>query len=450
MQARNCTWRSTGFWLGLVLTSLAALSSHASAQSLREAVEQATTTNPEVLVTTNRRLAADQGLKQANAGYLPRVDLTAGVGPERLNSLDSRAAGLSDTTINRRDAALTLSQMLFDGFAVKSEVARQQARIDSAAYGVATTAEDIALRVIGAYLEVLRRQETVAAAIDNLNIHQRIHEQIRMRSESGVGRRADFDQAEGRLAFANANLRMEQGSLRDAQVAYLRVVGTSPRMLQKPASPAHSLPSSENLALETALANHPAIKSAEADVAGTDAQLNSARAALSPRLDLELGANSGRDAVHGRTDDVTLMLRVRYNLSRGGADQARINEAYFQLEEAREILGRTRRQVAESISLAFNAHLTSRDRLASLKRYVEAADATREAYAKQFSIGQRTLLDLLNSENEFFSARIEYLAGVYLELGSMFRVFAGMGLLLDTLEIAPPAEAAGPSRKVQR
>lgn len=442
--------RNNRLWPVLVTWLAVALPSHAFGQTLRDAVEQALATNPDVLITTNRRLAADQGLKQANAGYLPRVDLVAGIGPERLNSLDSRAAGLSDTTINRRDAAVTLSQMLFDGFAVKGEVARQQARIDSAAYGVATTAEDIALRVVAAYLEVLRRQETVAAAFDNLNIHQRVHDQIRLRSESGVGRRADFDQAEGRLAFSKANLRTEQGNLRDAEVAYLRVVGMPPRTLQKPSSPTTALPSTESLALETALANHPAIKSAEADVAGTSAQLSAARAALSPRLDLEIGANSGRDAVRGRTDGVTAMLRLRYNLSRGGADQARINEAYFQREQAREILDRTRRQVAESVSLAFNAHRTSRDRLAALTRYVEAADATREAYAKQFSIGQRTLLDLLNSENEFFSARIEYLAGVYLELGSMFRVFAGMGLLLDTLKIALPAEAAGASREIQR
>src|SRR5207253_8373947 len=105
-RARNCRWSSTRFWLALVSTSLAALSSQVSAQSLREAVEQATQTDPEVLLTTNRRLAADQGLKQANAGYLPRVDLTAGIGPERLNTLDSRAAGMSDKTINRHDAAL--------------------------------------------------------------------------------------------------------------------------------------------------------------------------------------------------------------------------------------------------------------------------------------------------------------------------------------------------------
>jgi len=426
----------------LAVASLAIISSPlAFAEILKQAVEQAIRSTPEVLAASKHRLAADEGLKQAQGGYWPRIDVNAGIGKERLDDADARALGLRDTTLNRRDAAVTLSQMLFDGFAVKSEVARQRARIDSSAYGVAATAEDIAMRVVGVYLDVLRRQETVAAAIDNLRAHQRIYDQIKVRSDSGVGRRADLEQAEGRLALAKANLRTEQSNLKDAEVAYRRLVGMHPGMLIKPGSPAKELPASESVALEIGRANHPTIKSAEADVVQAAAQMDSARAALWPRLDLELAANHGQDIIHGRSDDVTATVRLRYNLSRGGADQARINEARFQVEETREVLNRTHRQVEENLSLAFNAYITARDRLVALTQYVEASGATREAYAKQFSIGQRTLLDLLNSENEYFNARIDLLTGQYLELASHFRVFAGMGLLLDTLGIAAPVEA---------
>jgi len=128
------------------------------AQTLKEAVEQAVQTNPEVLVTTDRRLAADEGVKQARGGYWPRVDLLSGAGRERLNDINSRLLGLSDTTATRRESSIVLSQMLFDGFGVKSEVARRRALVDSSAYDVAATAEDLALRVVGVYLDVLRRQ----------------------------------------------------------------------------------------------------------------------------------------------------------------------------------------------------------------------------------------------------------------------------------------------------
>jgi adhesin transport system outer membrane protein len=200
-----------------------------------------------------------------------------------------------------------------------------------------------------------------------------------------------------------------------------------------------------------ALSNHPALKSAEADVTAANAQHAAAQAALSPRLDLELGANRDRDRIQGRVDERTAMLRLRYNLWRGGSDQARIEETRFQLYEATDMLNRTRRQVEESLSLAFNATLTAHDRVVTLRQYVESSSATRAAYAKQFGIGQRTLLDLLNAENEYFSARLAYLFEQYLELASMFRVFAGMGQLLSTLQVSLPVtgdsqfEAVGPS-----
>src|SRR5258706_14225753 len=99
--------------------------------------------------------------------------------------------------------------MLCDGFAVSSEVSRQRARVESSAYDVASAAEGTALRAIGAYLEVLRRQETVAAAQDNLDSHRRIHDMIRQHADAGVGRPADVTQAQILLSSAQYNLSPE-------------------------------------------------------------------------------------------------------------------------------------------------------------------------------------------------------------------------------------------------
>ena len=438
--------RNNKFWPMLALVWLAAAEvPYVDAQTLKEAVEQAVQTNPEVLVTTDRRLAADEGVKQARGGYWPKVDLLSGTGRERLDDINARLLGLSDTTSTRRESSVVLSQMVFDGFGVKSEVARRRALVDSSAYDVAATAEDLALRVVGVYLDVLRRQETVAAAVDSLEAHQRIYDHIKLRSESGVGQRADLDQAEGRLALAKVNLRSEQSNLKDATTTYLRLVGAAPRSLLKPASLEQDLPRSENLALDTALANNPTIKSAQADVAAAEAQLGVAEAALWPRLDLEFAANHSSDIVQGPSNDMTVMLRVRYNLSRGGADSAGVRAARHQVHEANEVLNRTHRQIEESLSIALNAYITTRDRLVSLRQYVESSDSTRAAYAKQFSIGQRTLLDLLNAENEYFNARLSFLSGQYTELASVFGVFAGMGQLLAALQIALPPEGGAPS-----
>ncbi|WP_427306301.1 TolC family outer membrane protein [Cupriavidus sp. H39] len=422
-------------WTAMVLPQ------HAAAQALPQAVEQAVRSNPEVLAAGSRRLAADEGLKQARAGYLPRVDVSGASGRVRLDSQSSRVMGLSDSSYARHAADVTITQMLFDGFAVSSDVERQGARIDGAAYRVGATAEDIALRTVGVYVEVLRRQETVAIGVANLEAHQHIYDQIRLGADNGVLRRADLFQAESRLALAQANLRAEQGALQDAVAAFLRVVGATPQRLSRPDSLATMLPASEREAQQVASASHPALGAGQSDIAEAEAARELARSALWPKLDLEVGAGRDRDRVLGTTDERRVMLRLRYNLFRGNADKARINEAGFQIQEAEQNLERLRRQVQESVSLAYNAYRTAQERLASLQQYVQASDATRVSYGRQFRIGQRSLLDLLNAENEYFSARTAYVTGQYTELASQYRILAGMGLLLPTLNVAPPGEA---------
>ncbi|MEC3767129.1 TolC family outer membrane protein [Cupriavidus sp. SS-3] len=435
-------------WLALAL----ALPRHAGGQALPQAVDLAVHSNPEVLAAGSRRLAADEGLKQARAGYLPRIDIGGATGRVRLDSQSSRVAGMSDASYGRHAADVTITQMLFDGFGVSSDVERQGARIDGAAYRVGASAEDIALRTVGVYVEVLRRQETVAIGIANLEAHQHIHDQIRLGADNGVLRRADLYQAESRLALAKASLRAEQGALQDAEAAFVRVVGTTPQRLSRPESLAAVLPATEREAQQVAGASHPALGAGQADIAEAEAARALARSALWPRLELEVGGARDRDRVLGTTDERRVMLRVRYNVFRGNADKARISEAGFQIQEAEQNLERLRRQVQENVSLAYNANRTAQDRLVSLQQYVQASDATRLSYGRQFRIGQRSLLDLLNAENEYFSARTAFVTGQYTELASQYRILAGMGLLLATLNVAPPGEALaqGGTRTGQR
>ena len=136
------------------------------------------------------------------------------------------------------------------------------------------------------------------------------------------------------------------------------------------------------------------------------------------------------------------MLRMRYNLFKGGSDMARVNETNHLTNEAREVANRTRRQVDESARLSWNAYYSANERLPSLQEHATMSAATRDSYAKQFNLGQRTLLDLLDSENESFTAQSNFINASYLESFSRFRVLADMGQLLNYLGVQPPAEAA--------
>lgn len=410
------------------------------AQSLKEAVEQTIKTNPEVLITTSRRLSADQDVKQARGGYFPKIDANLGYGRERSENSNT---GFQKIWLTRREAGLSLTQMLFDGFGVKSEVERQQARSDAAAHRVFATSDDIGLRAVEAYLEVLRHRELFALAQKNLEAHERTNDQIKLRAGAGVGRKADQDQTEGRLALAKANLRAEQSNLRDAEISFIKVVGQPPKEITKPESPEQAMPKTDKEAMDKAYEGHPQLKAAMVDVEQAIAQHNAAKSLLWPRLDLEVGATNNHDVagVQGVNGSLSAMLRLRYNLFHGGSDQAQVDSRGYQIQEAKSIADRTRRQVEENMNLSWNAFLTAHERLPALKQHVDSTELSRDAYEKQFAVGQRTLLDLLDSENELFTARNDYVNGLYTELFGMYRVLNGMGTLLSTLQVTLPPEA---------
>ncbi|MGV3653645.1 MAG: TolC family outer membrane protein [Noviherbaspirillum sp.] len=418
-------------------------------QSLKAAVERTLESNPDILIDASRRLSLDQALKGARAAYLPRADLALGGGREWSDNATTRALGLpGDRALNRTEASLTLTQMLFDGFAAKSEVERNQARVDSAASRLAGTSEQVALQAVEAYLEVLRHRDLVELTRENSGIHQRTFDQIKIRSDSGVGRRADLDQINARLGLARANLAAAEANLRDAEINFQRIVGTAPSSLAMPQAPAPAaLPQSADEAIRMALESHPVLKSAEADVEAANAQVRAAKSTLYPRFDLQVGATRNRniDGLEGSSNDQFAMVRMRYNLFNGGADTARINETVQLTSEAREIMERTRRQVAQSTRLSWNALTSVQERLPALRQHAESSAATRDAYTKQFSIGQRTLLDMLDAENETFTAASNYISGQYLETFARYRVLADLGRLLATLGVAPRPESLSAS-----
>ena len=416
----------------------------AAAETLKEVITFAIETNPQVVSSAKRRDAADFAIDAARGGYFPRADFIWGKGRERSQNPTTIAVRPDDSwvSLNRKQEGLIINQMLFDGFGVKGEVDRRRAISESTAHRVYGTAEEIALQAIEAYLDVLKNRELVSFAKENLAAHQKTYDQVKLRADKGVGRRADLDQIDARLALAISNLAAAESNLRDSEIAYLKVVGKPPVNLTMPAVP-QNIPRSVDEAVRIGQENHPVLKSALSDVDAAQAQREVARSFLAPRVELEASYSNNRniDGLEGPNRDRMLMLWLKWNAFRGGFDYYRLQETGVQINEATEIARNTNRQVEAAVRLAYNAFATARDRLPSLERYVRSSDTTRGAYASQFDIGQRTLLDLLDSENEYFSARSTYTNGKFIEMVARYRILNAMGLLLSTLDVAPPEQA---------
>jgi adhesin transport system outer membrane protein len=417
-----------------------ALSPAVLAENLKEVVQQTISTNPEIQVFINDRLARDQEVRQARSGYYPEINLNAGIGYEWT---DNPTTSPDDEELTRKEASLELRQMLFDGFATRSEVQRQQARVNSAAHKISEIAEKTALRTIEVYLELIKQNQLLSLAEENLKAHQRIFDQIERRSESGVSRKADFDQISGRLALAESNTVASKNNVMEAEANYIRVVGQKPVKLEQSSIAQGMIPANVEDAVATAIGNHPTLQSALSDVDAAMAQHEAAKHAYYPRFDFELGRtwNEDIDGVKGNNEDLTAMIRMRWNLFRGKHDEARREETALLINEAKEIRNNAIRQAEEGVRLSWASYQSTKAQLAFLEKHMAASKQTRKAYAKQFDIGQRSLLDLLDTENEVFESSKAFLTAEYTNQFAQYRILAGMGKLLDSLEVGSPAES---------
>ncbi len=412
--------------------------------SLKDAVGLVIATNPEVGVTVKDRRAIDYELRQARALYYPQIDvrLDAGAvyGENETTDLEGDDDGRWE---DQRDAQVTLQQRIFDGFETDSEVERQKQRIASAGYRVQDQGQVSALDATQVYLDVLRHTERVANAEENVRAHEETLGLVQRRAELGGGNVADVRQAEARLATARTALTEIQGDLRAARATFQRVIGVEPQDLEAVTLNDSMVAATEEESIARALQSNPKVLLAQADVRVSDAEIDKEAAPLYPRLDLEVIGNNNRhnQSIEETTYNATFLLVARYNLYRGGADLARVREFKWRKAEAQEQLRVREREVAEDVRLSWNERDTQRNSVATLTDQVEANQNTRDVYAQQFDIGQRSLLDLLDATNELFLSKNDLITAQYEETFANYRILASQGELVQSFEVAFPTEA---------
>lgn len=428
----------------IVLPLALSVSLAAHAQSMQEAMTQALDVRPEVRAGAKSRQAAEEQMNAARSGYLPRVDIVTGYGREGTSTPSSRTTDGGFVNMTRSESSLTVQQMVFDGFATQNEVGRQRATVNSKAYQLLGTSEKLALNVANVYIEVLKRESLERLARDNLARHERLFELIQQRSTQGLGRTVDLEQAEARLAQARNNLITEQTNLEDARVNFQSAVGAPPAALAIPTEVTESMPQTLEAARAEMLDNNPLLRSAESDVGAAEAQYQAARSGLYPRVDVELSRtlNNNVDGTAGVNADWQAMMRMRYNLYAGGKTTSDIQSKSFQIEEATEIRNNALRTLNEELGLSWNALNNARKQLPIAREYVERSARVRQAYQRQFTLGERTLLDLLDSENELFTASRRLEEVRFIEIATQYRIKAVMGALLKTHGVTAPMAAA--------
>ena len=409
------------------------------ALTLEQTIRLTVQNNPDILVTRKDHAAIKEALKEAQSAYLPKIKVNLGYGLENDRNVNTQVLPDTSPTMSPVEASISIDQMLFDGFATKWDVARNTAKADSAGYKVIATIQDTVNRNVEVYIGVLREKQLVELAEHNLKFHETIMNMIELRTKSGVSRRADLFQANGRLALARSNLLAEASNIKDARANFYRTIGIAPENLTLPGHPNRKfLPATVLEAITIAVKNNPVIKTADADINAAIAQHNVAYSSNYPHFDLQLSANRSRNVsgVRGPSFQEYAKVRMSYNLYNGGADLTKQQETAYQEQQAKEIRNRAIRELVEETKLTWNSLVTAREQLNWLMRHQKETEATVQAYAHEYQIGQRTLLDLLDSQNELFAARRAYVQGQYTVLLAEYRLLKDMGLAVAAFDIA--------------
>ena len=398
--------------------------------TLKDAAQEAVLRNPEVQAKWHAYKEATETVDTVKGRYLPRVDLNAGIFKEWKD--DPAAAG-GDRDFTSKGIELRLNQILFDGFATRNDVKRLNYAQRVRYYELLDASEEVALETMRAYNDVLRYRALHKLAEENYVQHRAVYEQIQRKVKLGVGRGVDLEQAAGRLALAESNLLTESSNLHDVSARYQRLVGTLP-----PAEMSgltylkDGVPASKVDALKKAYGGNPALAAANENIVSSLADVEVQRARFYPRVDLQASQTWGwdTDGVDGRYDDRKIGLALNYNLYNGGSDKAAERQYVERVNVAKDLRDKECRDVRQTLSIAHNDITRIKEQLGYLEQHLASTEKARDAYRKQFDIGQRTLLDLLDTENELFEARRAYVNASHDYTQSYGRTQASMGNLL--------------------
>ncbi|MBL1147706.1 MAG: TolC family outer membrane protein [Pseudomonadota bacterium] len=407
--------------------------------TLMDAIGKGLIMNPEYRIVANDRRATDEELEQAKALWKPSVDFIGETGWEYTDS-----PSINEESLWHNRASLTLTQLLFDGYGTQSEIKRQTARVESTSNRVAETAEFLGLSITEAFFDVLRQRDLLSISRANVQDHLKILDTISQGVSSGTATEGDLAQAEARLASSRATEASIRQSLREAEALFIRQAGEMPENLVFPNVPRDLLPQSVENAVTDAVTKSPTLAVFESDIDVAHAEFEGSGSTLYPQVNLEVNGTASEDinGIQGSDTRASALAVVRWNLFRGGGDKARQREFMYRHAIAKKRRADAARQVEKDVRDTWAGMVAASERAA---RFLEQANANEKVvgvYLDQFSLDRRTLLDVLDAQNELFVSRSSHVNALYTEIFGIYRLLALQGQLLDSVGVERPREAS--------
>jgi adhesin transport system outer membrane protein len=399
--------------------------------TLKEMVEKTVTANPEVQSRYHRFLESGFEQDVTRGNFLPKADIVSSY-----RSQEQLLAVSDGTNIPRYNNELVLRQMIFDGFATSNEVKRLGHANRVRYYELQSAMQNTTLEFMRAYIDANRYRELSQFAKENYVLHKQLFDRIQERVNAGVARKVDLEQAAGRLALAEANLLTETTNLHDVTARMQRLYGElPPETLEAPTFFNAGVEPTSAEALKVAYNQNPDLLSTIEGIQASKDEIKARESRYYPKLDLQarknLGVSNDGRFSSGAAD--LLELTMNFNLFNGFSDQNSIKQTAEKLNNSKDLRDKACVDTRQLVVIAYNDIQQLKEQEKYRTEHKNSIENAREAYRKQFDIGQRTLLDLLDSENEYFQAR-RALANAQYDIQTAYaRTYAGQGELLNKI-----------------
>ncbi|SFV75263.1 Outer membrane protein [hydrothermal vent metagenome] len=420
----------------LLSSALCYCSLQAQTLMLRDAVNEIVHTNPEIQEKLHTFKANIESYKYAKTGFLPKVDVDLSLGSE---TTKSKTTHDESKTLFKTESSLKLVENLFSGYETTNDIKQQKEKYISASLSIIEKANEIALSVAQTYINILKAKQLLLLEQDTVETHKDILNQIQAKVDAGFSPVSDSLQVQTRYTLAQADLQTQKNELENELAKFHKLLGRFPHIndFQDPIDD-FNVPSNLNQAIMFALKNNPAIKIANHNVLAQKYAYKKAEKTKWPTIDLVVQGHFS-DNANGLEDSSTQLyagISMQYNIYNGGADEIDTQRNISLIHEENTKRDQVRRDVIESVILAYKTYniLHKKDKI--LKQHLDFAKKTNTAYHEEFKIGNRTLLDVLNMEVELNDARKKSVTNKYDMLVAKLRLEKALGTLANILNVS--------------
>jgi len=399
----------------------------AGAETLTDALAKAYERNPTILSARANLRGVDESVSQALANWRPTVVLSGDAGVSSIQA-DLPSGNQHRDPVN---FGVDIDQPLFRGGRTLAETSEAENNIRAARAGLLDTEHSILMEAATAYVDVFREESILKLNINNEQVLRRQFEAAQDRLKVGEITRTDVFQAEARLAGAKADRIGAEGNLESSRATYRNVVGSAPIDLTAPAAPAALLPDNKENAVRLAVTQNPSVLAALYDVdAGKDG-VDRVWGELLPEVSLNASADRDFDGSGPDTtrNTVAAKIVVRMPLYQAGDVYSRVREAKQTVSERRFDVDQVRRDALEDATSAWESLISARARVRSFKSQINASRIALEGVERENAVGSRTVLDVLDAEQELLDSRVNLVRAQRDEIVAVFKVLEAAGKL---------------------